>query len=294
MPELVNNTATDASLNLIDETFDISQAGSYHLSIQSGEDGLSLCVLNTVINKYIVLRNYPFRSFGKDETALSAYRRIFDNDDILRLRYKSCSHVWVSPRCTLFPGHLFDPENSSACLNFNHGRKAGESTLYNHLHVVQLYNIFSQPDDLGALLKQYQPDITLCHHATLFVNWMISRSYATSRPLVAIYYYGNYADIMVIRDRKLLFYNTFYINNPEDSIYYLTGILNLFDMQLASTAISYVGDLHNSPDNVEIIRKYALRIIECSPLDTATYSHYMTESLRKRFTHLFNLQGCAS
>ncbi len=291
MPETGNNTAIEAKLNLIDETFDISQAGSYHLSIQIGVNGLSFCVFNTVINKYIVLRDYPLLTGGD---MLFACNNIFENDDMLGLRYKSCGFMEISPRCTLFPEHLFDPGYAAAYLSFNHGWKGEEFTSYNCLHPIQLYNVFSLSEELKALLKKYQPNISFYHHATPFVNWMVSRSYATSKPLVAVYYYDDYMDILVTQDKKLLLYNTFHIKTPEDSIYYLAGVLNLFDLQLASTAISYVGDPKDSLANMEIIKRYVSRISECEPIDTVTYSHYLTESIRKRYTHLFNLQGCAS
>ena len=101
-------------------------------------------------------------------------------------------------------------------------------------------------------------------------------------------------DILLIKNKQLLLYNTFEVNTPADSIYFLAGVLSLHKMSLSSTSVSYAGELKESPLYVEMIRKYVLRINECEPFSTITYSHYLIESMRKRFINLFNLYGCAS
>ncbi len=290
MPETGNNIA-DAVIDLIDETFDVSQSGSYHLSIETGLGGLSFCVFNTVINKYIVLRNYPLSATGGD-AFISECRNIFENDNLLGLSYKSCSHLWISPRCTLVPEHLFDPANAAAYLNFNHGWKADEQVQHNYLRQAKLYNVFSCPKALIAFLQRYQPAMMFFHHATPFISSVADESLLSAKQRIAVYCYSDYMDIAVMKGKTLLFYNTFYISAPEDTIYYLAGVQNLFGVDLVSTKLFYAGSLKDIPPQVEIAGKYVDRMIECEPSGVVTYSHYMTEQLRRRFVHLFNLYGC--
>ncbi|HPR85643.1 MAG TPA: DUF3822 family protein, partial [Prolixibacteraceae bacterium] len=42
-----------------DDSFDLKNAGNYHLSIQIGLDGFSYCILDTRINKYLAFQNIP-------------------------------------------------------------------------------------------------------------------------------------------------------------------------------------------------------------------------------------------
>lgn len=265
------------------------------MSIQIGTDGLTFSVFNTVINKYIVLRHYHIDAAGADFSA-DAYEPFFENDDLLKLRYKNCFLLWISPRCTLVPEHLFDPSAAAApVLNFNHGRKAGEQVLQNYIRSGKLYNIFSCPKALIDLFGKYRPaGGTFFHHATPFVDSVIAESMSSSKPRAAIYYYEDCMDITVVKSKKLLLYNTFHIKTPEDSVYYLAGALNLFDMNLATTKVFYAGNLKEMPPQAEIIKKYVERAVQCEPLETVTYSHYLTEALRTRYIHLFNLIGCVS
>ncbi len=280
-------------MDLVDETFDISQAGSYHLSIQTEPGGLSYCVFNTVINKYIVLRYYPF-SAPNNDIVVDECKKIFDTDNLLGLSYKSCSHLWVSPRCTLVPEYLFDPAYAATYLNFNHGWKAGEQVLHNYILPARLYNVFSYPRSLLALLQRYHPSIKLFHQASLFLRSVVTKPFSTDKPRVVVYCYSDYMDIAIVQAKKILFYNTFQLIDTEDAVYYLAGVLNLFEMKLSSTKLYYTGSFKEALSRLETVRIYVERVVEFEPLDTVTYSHYLTEQIRARFIHLFNLYECVS
>jgi hypothetical protein len=290
MPEIGNNTVK-ADIDLVDETFDISQTESYHLSVQTVPGRLSFCVFNTVINKYILLRNYPL---SESNSLVNECSAIFENDHLLGLRYKSSSHLLVSPHCTLVPEHLFDPGEADAYLEFNHGAIAGESTLQNYLRPAGLYNIFSSPEALIALLRLHQHNVNFFHQATPFIESIVAEMPSSSGLGMAVYFYSHYLDIVVAANKKLLFYNTFPINAPEDSVYYLAGVSNLFDIDLLSTRLMYAGTFRHMPPEAAILKKHVERIVECEPSKTVTYSHYIIEPFRKNFINLFNLYGCGS
>ena len=280
-------------IDLVDETFDASHSESYHLSIQIEPGGLSFCVFNTVLHKYIVLRSYPLfiNDFNKLVEQCST---IFKNDDLSGLYYKSSSNLWVSPRCTLVPGHFFDSDSADAYLTFTHGASAGEQTLHNHIRASNLYNVFSCPVALLTLLRHYQPNIRLFHQATTLIGSIVS-GISSDKTDLAAYFYSRYMDIAVVRKKELLFYNTFQVNAPEDAVYYLTGASNRFDINLSSTKLIHAGDFkQTTPPQAEILRKYVSSIMELDPPKDVTYSHYLQSPVLKRFVHLFNLYGCES
>jgi hypothetical protein len=109
-----------------------------------------------------------------------------------------------------------------------------------------------------------------------------------------VYFYAHYLDVAVVENDRLLFYNTFPINAPEDSVYYLAGVANLFDIDLTSAKLMYEGNFRQATPEATILKNYVDHIIECEPPKDVTYSHYITESLRKDFVNLFNLYGCES
>ena len=289
----IGNKTVKVDIDLIDETFNASLSENYHLSIQTGPGRLTFCVFNTVINKYIVLRNYLLNSVDL-HSLVNECHFIFDNDDLLRLKYKSSSHLWISPRCTLVPDHLFDPGETDSYLTFNHGSIGGELIMQNHIKSAHLYNIFSCPEALMALLRQHQPNITFYHQSTPFIESVIAGMSSWGGSGMAVYFYYNWLDIVAVKDNKLLFYNTFQITAPEDSVYYFVGVANLLRIDLPSTKLMYAGNVKHIPPEVAILESYVERIVECEPPNAVVYSQHILEPFRKNFLNLINLYGCES
>ena len=289
MLETGNNILTSPSINLIDETFDVSQSDNCYLVIQTDQNGLSFCIFNTVINKYIVLRHYMLNN---PHDLVGSYRSIFESDDLLKLRYKSSNHILISPLSTLIPDHLFNPLNAKAYLNFNHGWEPDRQVAHNHISATGLSNVFSYPDALSLMLRIYQPNITFCHHATPLIHLAASEAISSMKPKITIYYYDGYLDIVIVKTGKLLFYNTFKVDIPDDFIYYLAAVLNLFHIDITTASIAYAGSIKELPPSAGIIQKYTAGLRECNPCGSAIYSHYLTEQLKAKYAILFSLQ-CA-
>jgi len=207
MPEIGNNTV-NADINLVDETFDVSQSESYHLSIQIEPGRLSFCVFNTVINKYVVLRNYPLH-IADQQALVDECEIIFEYDHLLGLKYKSSSLLWVSPRSTLVPGQLFDAANVDSYLAFNHKGAVGEQTLYQYVKAADFYTVFPCPETLISLLRKCQPNIRVFHQTVPFIESVIDRAPSSGRCRVAAFFYSPYLDFVIAENKKLLFYNTF-------------------------------------------------------------------------------------
>ena len=241
----------------------------------------------------MVLRSYVFPEAAPRELA-DVFSSIFENDDLLGLTYKSSSHLWVSPCSTLVPHHLFDPGDAETCLAFNHGIMTGDQTQHHNIKPLNLINIFSCPETLTDLLRKYQPDIRLFHQTAPFIETVLAVPSLNHALGMAVFFYSRYLDIAVVENQKLLFYNTFKIVAPEDSVYFLSGVSNLFNIDLLKAKLLYAGDLSQIPPEVAILRDYVESIVECLPSNAFTYSHSISTSFRKKFINLFNLYGCES
>ena len=294
MPEIGNKIQITADIDMIDETFDVSQSENYHLSIQIEQFNVTFCVLNTVIKKYIVLRSYVIPkidvlSVFDAISFVNECKSFFDNDEMLRLKYKSSSALWVSPRCTLVPENLFDNDETDAFMTFNNGVVDDEHIMQNHIKAAKLYNVFSYPKSLTAFMKEYQPNIRFFHHATPFIKSIISDTASSGKVIMAVYYYSDNMDVITVQNGKLLFYNTFQTSTVNDMVYYITLVSNVLKIDMPSTKLMLLG---NDKQKTELFENYMNRVVVCEPLSVVTYSHYISESFRKNFINLFNLHGC--
>ncbi len=105
-------------LELFDETLDINSTEIYELSVQVSPDGLSFCVLDTIRNKYVLIR-----SFEPDESKYynaGIVSDIINSDDFLTKKYKKVRVVIPSSKFTLVPAPLYDPAKKDEYFILNH------------------------------------------------------------------------------------------------------------------------------------------------------------------------------
>ncbi|MDR3094495.1 MAG: DUF3822 family protein [Bacteroidales bacterium] len=273
-------------IDLIDETFDVSQSVNYSLCLQIASKGISCCVFDTLTGKYIVLRHYPCET-GSDFMTFCS--NVFGEDELLSLPCKRSRFLLMSERSTLVPEPLFAEKEAENILNFNHGKREDEVTMFRYMPSVQAYSIFSIPASLHSLLQQYQPGIQGFHHSQPLIEWSIEKNKA-----VSFYIYNGNMDVVILRDGHFLFYNTYHLLAPADAVYFLAGALNTFDLNINATELAYAGTFADVSDCIELIKPFCSRITEIEPSNARIYNYAINETLRKQFIHLFNLHECVS
>ncbi|MDR0714226.1 MAG: DUF3822 family protein [Bacteroidales bacterium] len=286
MPETGNNPDFPF-IDLVDETFDVSRSTVFVLSVQIGGEGLSYCLFDTVVNKFVVLRHYPL---DRQEDIIALCGKVFESDEWLKFRYRQSRVMWVSPRSTMVPEDLLDERCAEQILNFNHDSPSHEEqTFVRHLPSQKLYHLFSVPVSLVRLLSACQPDIRWLHHAQLTIEGI-----AAKKTPVSLFFYRGYMDTALFRNKQFLFYNSFPVNSPVDAFYFLAGVEERFNMPLIATEVACSGTADNIPSYLEYFKSHSLRVTECESGRNHIYSHYITESLQRRFAYLFHLHECVS
>ena len=128
-------------LELFDETLDINSTENYELSIQVSPEELTFTILDTIRNKYILIR-----SFEADDTSLfnaTMIEELILKDDFLTKRYKKVNIVMPSGKFTLVPSQLFDPGKKDEYYSFNHAEDENNIILSNKSTDPDAFIVFS-------------------------------------------------------------------------------------------------------------------------------------------------------
>ena len=276
-------------IHLFDETFDKNQSHSYHLSIQSGMNGLSFCLLDTVRNKYIGFHHYPLKNIEYIDLI-----PIIKADPILTLPYKSVSHMFVDGKNTLVPTSLFSTENAPLFLKHNHGQTGCSEILSNNLHHAMAVNIFAYPPDYLDNLKEIYPKLKVFHRSSPFVESLVLHSAKWVRSKCYVSINKNEIDIGVAQMKKLEFYNSFSYKDNSDIVYYILNILERFKLSNMLTEVYFSDDVENHDELFEFLNNYLNLIKFIHPSDQYIYSYIFDELHLTRFANLFNLALCES
>ena len=278
-------------LNLIDETFDKNQSHNYRLSFQFDYDTVSLCILDTIRNKYIVFRQSKLTETNESEI-LSALKTFLENDDLLCLNYKSVAClVWNSGN-TFIPAQFFDTGKKEDVYGLNLAIPLNSNIIVNKISSLETYNIFAYPSDIQSIFSNAKPEIKLYHHSTSFVNYMISESENWIRTRCYVRVNTHSLDIGLAQNKYLEFFNSFEYKEYSDITFFILSVFEKFNLSPMNTDVYLSSGNNDQNEIVDFLKKYINVIRFLRPSNHFMYSYIFDESLLTSYVNLFNLVMC--
>lgn len=275
----------------LDETLDINTTQSYHLSIQVSLNGFSFSILDTVRNKFVALKNYPFdKQKGVPEDQL---KDIFKKDEFLSRKYKSSSYFFITDKSTLVPSPLFNKEKIKEYLMFNHPLGEHDKIFYNQIKNAGTYTVYSIPVTICEILDKQFPEIKSYHQSVPFIEQILLKNQPSGFEYSAfIHVTRGIFDIAVTQSKKLMLYNQFRYRNENDFIYFVLNIFEQLKLNPGNTLLLLSGELTKTSKYYESVKKY-IKSIKFEKRDSQfTYSYTFNQIPEHTFIPLLNLYNC--
>ena len=276
-------------LELFDETLDINSTDNYELSIEVSPDGFSFCLLDTIRNKFVLIRSFEpeeNKYFNADKV-----NEIITRDDFLSRRYRKVNIVMPSPKFTIVPAPLYDPGKKDEYFTFNHLMNDGNIIISNRLNDPDAFLVFSVSKQVSDLISSFHPGVLPYHQVKPLLN-----NIAHSRKNVN----GNYIHLhvereifnLIIFDHNLMkFCNAFKYRNITDILYFT---LNVFrNLGIAQEETIHLSGLTEKYDDLSSNLSMYIRNIKFSePAGNFTFSYVFNDTAIHRFLNLFSVANC--
>ncbi|MDP4184099.1 MAG: DUF3822 family protein [Bacteroidota bacterium] len=274
----------------IDESLDVNATNLYHLSIQVGQDGFSFCILDTIRNKFIVLKNLPYEL--KSSTALARkVKEIHQEEYLLRFPYKSVSAIFCSKRATCIPSEFYDAQYAEKTLLFNHPFIQGEKTVNDTIPGAWSYLIYSIPVNLEETLKNLFPGIILHHHTFPFITnaFKVAKDNETK---VFINQNLDFIDLLVVRKGKMIMLNHFTVKSERDFLYFSLYVFEQLKLDTEKTEVILSGFIGKEKPIYLLLKKYIKHITIDAPDNRFLYSYTFNKTPLHYFKNLLNQYKC--
>jgi len=276
-------------LELFDETLDINSTENYELSVQMSRDGFAFTILDTLRNKYILLRSHE-----PDDNKYYSPDNIDDlisKDDFLTKHYRKVNVIMPSQRFTLIPAPLYDPGRKEEYFVLNHVKEESELVLVNKITEPDAFIIFSVTKPLFELTSKYYPSAHPLHHTRPLINQMVHHSRSTGGNYVHIHVEREFFNLFIFSNSTLKFSNTFVYRNISDILYFT---LNVFrNMGIKNDTTLYFSGLTEKYD--DLYSNFAMYIKELKFTVTAgsfTFSYVFNDIELHRYINLFTAATC--
>lgn len=272
-----------------DETLDLNLTQSYQLSIQVSLDGLSFCIYDPVQNKFIVLISKILK-YDEFNEYLDLIENLLENDEILKLNYKTVKLNWISPKYSIIPAMQFNKENLKEHFEFTQKMDDLDEIHMNELPLIKSNNIFTIPNQLANIFTRKYPTIKFFNQQTTYTHHIFNKYHSSHRKMF-ISIYNAFIDIHVIENGKLLLCNNFHYKNEMDIIYYVMNIFNQYHNKQGFEV--YLAEF---VDKKSELYKKLIQFIGSIKFDkhpsNFAYSYTFNKIQNHQYINLFNLTNC--
>jgi hypothetical protein len=276
-------------LELFDETLDINSTENYEMSVQVSPDGLAFCLLDTIRNKFVLLR-----SFEPDDSKyfnLDRVRDLLIKDDFLIRHYKRVKLVMPSMKFTLIPASLFDPSKKDEYFTFNHILNEGNTILSNRLTDPDAYLIYSVQQPLSDLLGSYYPNIIPLHHVKPLLHQISLNRKNINGYYIHLHAEREYFNLIVFESNTLKLCNAYKYKNITDILYFTMNVFHTMRIGQEET-IHISGAVENYEELSANLSLYVRNVKYSVPAGNFTFSYVFTDTAQHRYINLFSAINC--
>jgi hypothetical protein len=275
-------------LELIDETLDINSTENYDLSVEISPDNLSFCILDSIRNKFILLRSYKTENDKRYQPDTLA--EIVMKDEFLTKKYRKANIITPSYKFTLVPSPLFETEKRDEYFLLNHSLQENQTLMVDRIKEPDSYLIYSQLKSINGLISRFWPGQQVYHHLKpwfaysagiivdhneyLFVH--LEKEFFT----IAVYNYG-----------KLKLCNSFIYKNSTDILYYTLNIVKSHGMKPELITV-FSGQITRKDNLISEISSYLKNIRYAEPKGNYVFSYVMNEIDLFRFINIISAVTC--
>jgi hypothetical protein len=278
-------------IDLIDRSLDRENTQKYHLSIQADLNGLSFCILDIEERKYTGLRNYSFGNIFSIEEYVNRLAEVFKNDELLNIKYKSASFIYLTRKSTLIPRIYFDRTYLKTYFKFNQSINELDEINYNYLSEINAYNVFAVPNYIANEAIKWFGNMKLFHQATPYIKSIFEKDTDREGDCVFVNINNKFIDIAVASKEQLYLYNTFEYQNETDLLYFVLYIYKQLNMDTQKNKLFISGEQSDNIKYYNALKKYIKSIRNLESIDFV-FSGVLEQLDKHKFLNLFNVVSC--
>lgn len=277
------------SLELFDETLDINSTANYELSVQAGPDGFSFSLLDTIRNKFVLVRS----SEPEDNKYYNAEKinDIIGKDDFLSRRYKKVNLLMPSAKFTLVPAPLYDPGKKDEYFTFNHVLNEDRIIVSNKLDDPDSFIVFDVPKDVYDLMCSFHPGTLPCHQIKPLLNHISHSRRSMNGNYIHVHVEREFFNLIIFDNNQLKFCNAFKYRNITDILYFVLNTFKNLGLNQEET-LHLSGQTEKYDDLSSNLSMYIRNVRFSEPSGNFTFSYVFNEAALHRFFNLFSIVNC--
>jgi len=274
-----------------DPKFEIDRLEFYSLSLFIGIYDFQILITDEEVNQCVLLEDYVLDPKLKDSEKFSVTKFIFDDHHLLLANFwKSITLIIKNKVYSFIPRFHFADDQLFNYLNINTSYNLDEEevmlTYHNQLDLV---NVFSVSKSVVNLASDVYPGkkVKFIHQSSSLINGAIKlNSFEHQDILLYIDRFGLH--IVVVDNKKLIFYNQYTIKKFGDYIKYIKIVTNELQIDLIQDQLILYGYLGANTPHFNELKKSMPNLVLGSRPENLNFGYVFDEILDHQYFDLFS------
>jgi len=265
---ITNNTITDKNYK--------------RLSIQISLNGLSFCCRDLLNNKIISYKEIDFKKYPKTYSIENCLWKTFLDENDLTKTYDEVVVLHDNTLNTFVPLPLFDEEYKGSYLQYNTKVFETDYFTFDPIKNYDMVNVYVPYVNINNYLIDQLGAFEYIHSSSILVNKLLENSKNDESVTMFIHFLHNHFEIVVIQNQKLLLFNTFEYNTPDDFIYYLLFTAEQLHLNPESLQLNLLGTIKEEDELYKKAYRY-IRKVALYDINIDANTTFSAEERRKNF-----------
>nr|WP_297306847.1 DUF3822 family protein [uncultured Flavobacterium sp.] len=236
------------------------------LIIQVSLQNFTFCVKNQFSNEISHFKSIPINTLGSLEDQLET---IFSQNELLQVNYDDILILHENNLNTFVPDTYFDERALGSYLQFNTKVFSTDYFTYDELELYKMKNVYVPYVAYNNFFIDQFGAFNYKHLANNLVEYVLFETNQKQEKAVYCNVSNNQFELVVSENGKLILFNSFEIQTPEDFIYYILFTYEQLKLNPENTPIYLFGSIEKDDLNYQMIYNY-IRNVQIIEIDVIT------------------------
>jgi len=227
------------------------------LVIQVSLNGLSFASFDTLTNKVLSLEKITIGKFDRNVTIEELFSDAFLKFEELKAGYDQIVVIHSNNLSSFVPIPLFDEEYIGSYLQFNTKVFETDFFAFDTLENYQMNNVYIPYVNMNNFFIDQFGTFDYKHANSILVEKILDVSKNSYEHKMFVHICETHFELVVIRNQKLEFFNSFEYKTPEDFLYYILFTAEQLHMNPENFSLEFLGAI----DEEHLLYKTAYKYI---------------------------------
>jgi hypothetical protein len=257
------------------------------LSIQVSLTGLSFCCFDTLNDTVTSFNEVHFDTFHKATKIEDLFADAFRDYPQLKDSYDEILVIHNNNLSTFVPAPLFDENFLGSYLQYNTKVFKTDFFAFDEIANYEMNAVYIPYVNINNFFIDQFGAFDYKHANSILVSKLLVASKNKDDKKMFVHINSEHFEIIVIQNQKLLLFNSFDYNTPEDFLYYILFTAEQLNLNPENFPLELIGNIDTESDYFKIAYKY-IRNVSLIDVNDLRWNNYFSEAENRNHFILFN------